>query len=161
MPDQPIQQNTERRLLPAWYYEAFGYKMAGLNYAQIAEKCGYSHVRVRTIFARGGALYDLYREWVETKKADAIEESVDMMFSHLPDTIRMMVLRAKNNPGLVGLEAGKVIMGYTLGKPEERMKLNATVAVVNLTDWALAQGEKIKGNVGRTDEAASEVAATS
>lgn len=154
------QKLTESKsLLPSWYYDAFALRLAGLTYDKISEKLQKHPAYVRSIFAKGGKLYDFWRSYVENEKDERIQESLDMMHGHLPDVIRAMIIRAEKNGGIAGVEAGKVLLSYTMGKPEQHVKLDAKVGIFNFGDWALAQAESMKtknaeqSEVQRTGEA--------
>ncbi len=130
-------KHTESFMVPSWYYEAFALKIRGVNYQNIADKVGKSVDTVKHIFAKSGKMYHFWREYVEATKSQNVEESLDMLFAHLPDAIRMHVVAGqdhKDNP-MVALLARQKIMDYTLGKPEDRLKINASVAVMTFADW--------------------------
>jgi len=138
------ESSREMKLLPTWYYNAFALRFLGFKYEEIAKQTGKSLSVVQKLFYKNGALFKYWRDYVEHRKAEQIEESNDMLFSRLPDSVRRLIMHAQQGKGLVSLEAIKTQMQYTMGKPEDRIKLDATVGIFNFTDWALKQAESIK-----------------
>lgn len=136
---QTIAQNsTKTSLVPVVYFEMFSLRTIGLTYKQIAEKTGYHEDRIRHIFARGGVLYQLWSEWLEIAKKNSLEEAFAIMFGHLPDIVRTRVLHAKRfDMGAVA--SSKIILDYTLGRPEKRFNINARAQVATFTDWVKQQ----------------------
>lgn len=111
-------QNDTKSLVPAAYFKMFSLRLLGLTYSQIAEKTGYSEVHVRRLFAKGGQLQGLWLDFQKDAIENGVEESKDMLFGHLPDVVRSLIMLAKSNkPGAV--RAAGIIMDYTLGKPPE------------------------------------------
>ena len=111
-------QNDTKSLVPAAYFQMFSLRLLGLTYSQIAEKTGYSEAHIRRLFAKGGKLYGLWLDFQKDAIENGLEESKDMMFGHLPDVVRSLIMLAKSNkPGAV--RAAGIIMDYTLGKPPE------------------------------------------
>lgn len=143
----------EPALVPAWYWDAFALRFMGLTYPQIAEKTQKSLSSVRHIFAKSGAMYKYWRDYVEVRKSESVEEGVDMLYGHLPNAMRKLITHAVEGRGLVSLEAIRTQMQYTIGKPEDRIKLDATVGIFNFTDWALSEQEKIKKEKQSDEEA--------
>lgn len=96
----------------------FSLRLLGLTYSQIAEKTGYSEVHVRRLFAKGGVLHGMWQDFQQTATEEAKDDSITMMYGHLPDITRALIMLAKSNrPGAV--RAAGIIMDYTLGKPAE------------------------------------------
>ena len=97
-----------------------------MTYSQIAEKTGYSEAHVRRLFAKGGALYGLWLDFQKDAFEEGVHESVTMMFGHLPDITRALIMQAKSmQPGAV--RAAEMIFNYTLDKsPESPALLNET-----------------------------------
>ena len=152
MADQLEQKVTSSRtLLPAGHYKAFGLRMQGYTLEQVAEQTGYSYSYVRKIFARSGTLYQYWRQWVEEKHADVVEEALDMAFGNLPDAMRRHIVAGQNTRSMVGVVARQDIFAYTLGKPEQRLKLDARVGLFNFGDWAIQQAESIKAKQNGTE----------
>jgi hypothetical protein len=124
----------------------FALRILGLTYAQIAEKTGYKEDTVKHLFAAAGVLGKLWKEWTEKAKGESVEESLNMMFGHLPDIVRANILDAKmtNTPGAVA--ARKIIFDYTLGEPEKRVKLDAKIGIYTFADWIKAETLKDQEN---------------
>lgn len=158
--NQPAQNNTSsKEILPAWYFSAFGHRMQGLTYEQTAELVRKHPDTVRHLFSKNGAMYNYWREWATMEQQDNVEATVDMVFGKLP-----MLMRAAINTALMPNMAGVVqrerLFDYTLGKPEDRIKIQATVGIFNMADWAIQQAEKLKEDesAGRSSETITEVA---
>lgn len=151
MSEEITQKNTKLALVPAKYYEIFALRMLGLTYEQIAEKTKYTADHIRHLFARGGVLHDFWRNWVEDFKKENVDEAMDMMFGHLPDIVRANILHAKSQ-ALGAVLARKMLFEYTLGKPEDRLKINAAVGIFTFADYVkqqtLAQKENDKSTAG-------------
>lgn len=149
MSKEITQNSTKWSLVPAKYYDVFALRILGLTYEQIAEKTNYSPDRIRHLFARGGVLYKFWRSWVEDFKKESVDEALDMMFGHLPDIVRANILHAKSQ-AMGAVLARKMLFEYTLGKPEDRLKISAAVGVFTFADWVkqqtLAQKENDKQN---------------
>lgn len=139
-----LQNATKNGLVPAKYYDIFGLRILGLTYKQIAEKIGYSEQHIRRLFAKGGMLYSFWEQWLDVAKEDSIDEAINMMFGHLPDIVRANILDAKMTNSPVAVAARKMIFEYTLGKPEERMKIDAKLGTYTFTDWVKAETLKEK-----------------
>ena len=113
-------QNDTKSLVPAAYFRMFNLRLLGLTYAQIADKTGYSEAHVRRLFAKGGALYDLWLEFQKSAFEEGVQESVTMMYGHLPDITRALIMQAKSmQPGAV--KAMEMIFNYTLDKTAEKI----------------------------------------
>ena len=128
---------TEGEIVPVWYYEAFGLKIKGVSYPNIAKTLGKSLSSVKQIFYSKGKMYRFYREYAEAQKAENVEDALDMMMAHIPDVLRMEIVAAQDhgeNPMVAMLSRHK-IMDYALGKPEDRLKINASIAVMTFADW--------------------------
>ena len=153
---------NSKGILPALYFTAFGHRMQGLTYAQIAEIVGKHPDYVRSLFSKGGAMYEYWREFALMEQQENVEATIDMVFGKLP-----MLMRAAINTALMPNMAGVVqrerLFDYTLGKPEDRIKIQASVGIFNMADWAIAQAEKIKEyeSTGRSSEIITEVAGES
>jgi hypothetical protein len=130
MKKDDLQKITEKALVPVKHYEMLYLRFMGLTYKKIAEQMGYTHDTVRGYFAKGGRLHELYRLWVETAKKNAIEESLDMMYGHLPDIVRSRIVLAKSM-GKGSNEAAKMIFSYTLGNPDKNVVSSQTNVQVN------------------------------
>jgi hypothetical protein len=126
--------NNTKSLVSTVYYQMFQLRLMGLTYPQIAGKTGYSEDHVKHIFAKGGVLYELWQEWKRAAKENSLEEALDLMFGHLPDIARANVVDAKQTNSPVGIAARKMIFDYTLGKPEEKLKVNAQVGIYTVAD---------------------------
>lgn len=141
---ETLQKQTNTSLMPSAYYDMFAYRLLGLTYKDIAEKTGYSHGFVRTLFSKGNVIYNFWREYVQEKKAEITEEHQDMMWGHLSDSTRRLMLHAIHGKGLVSLEAIKTHFKYTVGEPQAKVKIDATLGVYNFADWAKSVAESIK-----------------
>lgn len=150
---------NSKSVIPAWYFIAFGLRMKGLTFAQIAEYVRKHPDYVRSLFARSGAMYEYWREHANEEQKDNTEAAMDMIFGHLPEYTRAAIVVAKNTTSMIGVAQRDRLFDYALGKPEDRIKLNATVGVFNFTDWALAQAEEIKEyeNAQRAGDDAAEI----
>ena len=145
-----VAQNRTNSLVPAAYYTIFLLRITGLTYKQISERTNYHEDTIRHLFCADGALRKLYREWTENYKKENLDEGMDSMFAHLPDFIKAGIIDAKTTGSMVGFVNRKLFMEYTLGKPEERIKLDAKVGVYTFADWikqqTLAKKEHEKSN---------------
>jgi hypothetical protein len=140
-----VQKSTDHKMpIPAWYMEAFALRMMGYTYQEIARKTQKSDSHIRNLFAKSGKLYGYWRDYVEEHKSHNIEEALDMAFAHLPNAMRAHIIASQNVKSSVGLEARRDLFAYTLGKPDQRVKLDAKVGIFNFGDWAMAQAESIK-----------------
>ncbi len=137
MNDEKPQKHTFE-LVPMAYYEMFAYRMAGLTYKQIAEKTKYTEDWVRHIFAKGGALNELYRNFLQRAKEESVDEAMDMMFAHLPDIVKMRIKQAKNGTDAGAVVSSKMIMDYTLGDPRDRAKKGGGIGFT-FSDWIKQQ----------------------
>lgn len=153
--------STGNALLPAWYYDAFTLRFLGYKYKDIAERTGKAEDTIKKLFAKSGALYKYWRDYVEVRKSEHVEESMDMLYGRLPDSVRTLIVHAVQGKGLVSLEAIRTHMAYTMGKPEDRIKLDATVGIFNFSDWALAEAEKLKKENGQGEQKTERVAGVS
>jgi hypothetical protein len=132
--------------IPAKYFDVFEWKLLGLTYKQIAERTSYSLIHIKHLFMKGGVLYEYWRDYAENKKSEVIEEMLDMAFTHGPDAMRAHILDAKLTNSPIGIAARKILFEYTLGRPEERLKLDAKVGVYTFADWIKAETLKDKEN---------------
>lgn len=112
--DKPIALKSTNKLVPALYYEMFVLRIQGYDMKEIAQQTGYSHSHVKHVFMKGGVLNDLYRDWVENRKGDKVEEAMDLMFEHLPDVVRANIGHAMTT-GIGAPAARKLIFDGTLG----------------------------------------------
>lgn len=135
MSGNKLQENTSGSLLPAVYYDMFAMRIAGAEYKQIAEQTGYSYSHVRTLFSKNGKIYDFWQKWVQEKKAENVQQALDTMFGHLPDVVKANITHALTIGKEGSVMARKILFDYTLGTPEQRVKLDARVAVGSLADW--------------------------
>ncbi len=155
-----VQNRTNsKELVPPWYFTAFGLRMQGLTYDQIAESVRKSPAHVRSLFAKSGAMYEYWREYASIEQQDNVEAAIDMVFGKLPTLMRAAINTALM-PNMAGVVQRERLFDYTLGKPEDRIKIQATVGIFNMADWAMAQAEKIKEyeSTGRSSETITEVA---
>lgn len=155
----PQKSTDSKKMLPAWYFSAFGHRMQGNTYEQIAEIVRKHPDTVRHLFAKSGAMYDYWREWASMEQQDNVEAAVDMVFGKLPVLMKAAINTALL-PNMAGVVQRERLFDYTLGKPEDRIKIQATVGIFNMSDWAIQQAEKIKEHesVGRSSEVITEVA---
>lgn len=136
--------NDTKSLVPAKYYEIFALKILGLTYDKIAQRTGYSESHIKLLFSSKGVLNKLWQSWCENAKKDNVDEALTMMFGHLPDIVRANIIDAKSTDSMVGIAARKMLFEYTLGKPEERLKLEAKIGVYTFADWIKAETLKDK-----------------
>lgn len=145
MADITTQKGTKNKdIMPLWYYDAFALRLMGFSEKDIAEKVGKSYDHVRTVFSKNGKIYKFWRTVAEERKIQETEDVMDMLWGRLSNSARRLVMHAEQGKGLVSLEAIRTHFSYTLGKPEDRVKLDATIGIFNFGDWALAQSESIK-----------------
>lgn len=160
MPDNKTPKNTSLDMLPARYYEMFALRMLGVDYQTIATKTGYTYSWVRHVFAKGGALYQFWQDWVAEQKTEKVNESLDMMFAHLPELVKANIIHAKDYNLNGSVLARKIIFDYTLGSPEQKIKLDAKVGVYTFADWVkmktLEAEEKDKNDRARTETLSEE-----
>lgn len=126
------------------YYSILELRMAGLEHDQIAEKTGYTGQYIRKLFARGGKLHDVFEKYQVEGTEAALKEANIILFGGLPKAARAMVMTAQMPFSREGVAAGKVLFEYTMGKPTETVKLDASLKIFNFSDWAKAQMESIK-----------------
>lgn len=119
-------QNDTKSLVPIAYFDIFSLRLLGMTYTEIADKTGYSESHVRRLFAKNGAMHDIWESYRKEAKEGGIDDAITMMFGNLPDITRALIERAKGS-GRGAVEAGKIIMHYTLGKPPEKVNLKAEV----------------------------------
>lgn len=155
MSSLPVQNNT-KELLPAVYYEMFGYRMAGLTYKQIAERTGYSESHTRLLFSKNGVLHKFWRSWVEDRKSEVIDQVSDMEFGHLEDIVRQNILDAKRPDSMVAVIARKMIFDRTRGPVQQNVKITGTLATMSFTEWMRLQTEKINDESKRSGVAESD-----
>jgi 2-iminoacetate synthase ThiH len=118
----PMLQNDTKYLVPATYFRMFNLRLLGLTYAQIAEKTGYLEAHIRRLFAKDGALYNLRLDLQKDAFEEGVEDDITMMFGHLPDITRALIMQAKNmQPGAV--KAAEMIFNYTLDQSSEKTNL--------------------------------------
>lgn len=119
-------QNDTKSLVPVVYFDIFSLRLLGMTYAEIAAKTGYSESHIRRLFAKNGAMHEIWQSYRQEAKESGIEDAIMMMFGNLPDVTRTLIDTAKS--GRRGAnEAAKIIMHYTLGKPTEKVNIQADV----------------------------------
>lgn len=123
MSEEVTTPKNTKSLVPTVYYDMLYLKFMGLDYKQIAERTGYSYDWVKHLFAKGGVLYDLHTQWLETAKKNSMEDSLEMMWGHLPDIVRSRIVAAKGF-GAPANTAAEIILRYTLGNPDKPMIQN-------------------------------------
>lgn len=133
-----IATNSNKQIVPRVYFDMLAYRMAGLTYKQIAEKTNYSEWRVEHIFAKGGLLHDLYKNYLQVAKENSVDEAIDMMFAHLPDITKKLIMHAKTGDDAGAVISSKIIMDYTLGDPKERAKKGGGIGFT-FSDWIKQQ----------------------
>jgi len=111
-----LQKPTNTELVPAAYYDIFALKILGEDNKKIAQQTGYSEQWIRYLFCSKGALHDLYRSWVDSKKKDNLEEVFDIINGNLPDIIRARAMHAKSFVA-GSVESSKLLLAYVLGDP--------------------------------------------
>lgn len=126
------QKTTNKGLMPTWYYDAFKLRVMGLTYKAIATRLDKNEDWIRKLFSKNGQLYQHYRDWVQENKSDEMDLVNDMLFSHLPDSIRRLIGHAKDGDGFLSLAAIKQHMEYTLPKPKEVVDLNISFTTADL-----------------------------
>ena len=111
-------QKDTKQLVPTKYFDVFTFRLMGLTYEQIAAKTGYSSDWIRHMFSKGGVLQQLWLNWLQSAKAESIDEAITMMFGHLPDVVRARIVHAKGqDKGAV--ESSKMIFKHTLDKDDD------------------------------------------
>lgn len=145
MTEEIIPNNT-KSIVPLKYYEMFGLRIMGLTYKQIAEKTDYSEAHIKLLFSNNGVLGKLWADWLEKAKGDNVEESLSMMFGHLPDIVRANIIDAKQMGTPTAIAARKMIFEYTLGKPEEKLKFDGRLGIFTFADWIKAETLKDQQN---------------
>src|SRR3989338_825034 len=138
--------NSTKSLVPVKYYEIFAYRLIGLTYKQIGSKTNYSEGYIKHLFCSKGVLFEFWLSWLKMAKEESIEEALTMMFGHLPDIVRANIIDAKTTGSMIGIAARKILFEYTLGKPEERLKLDAKLGIYTFADWIKAETLKDKAN---------------
>lgn len=133
-----MRNQASRGIVPAIYYDMFAMRVAGADYRQIAEATGYHYNYVRTLFCRTGKLYQFYRDYVEEHKAEKIEQATDILFESLPDTVRANIAHGLT-PTEGAVMARKLTFDYTLGSPEQKIKLDARVGIFSMADFIKAK----------------------
>jgi len=158
MADKKTRKNIGKAMIPAKYYQIFALKLTGYKYDAIAKMTGYTEDWLRHLFCKGGALYEVWRGWAETAKGEFEEEVMDMAFANLPDIMRRRILHARgmveDDPGAV--LSSKIILDYTLGKPEKRMRNKDSNSDINFTsfaDWIKYMTEKKEEEENNNDSA--------
>ena len=111
------------------YGNIFTMRFLGQTFDQIAEKTGYNSSYLRQLFMEGGKLYQPWQEFNAKARESSIDEAYTIMFGKLPDIVRTLANTASMPFEMSGVAAGKTLMEYSLGKPVERVVLNANVAV--------------------------------
>lgn len=129
-----VPTNNDKRLVDPVYFEMFRLKLMGLTYENIAARTGYSASRVEHIFCKGGPLYDYWQKWKQENYELSVEDSMTMMFGHTPQIVRTMIVSAEKPHSMVGLMAGTKILEYTLGKPEEKIKIKGTMVFATVAE---------------------------
>lgn len=135
-------QNDTKSLVPITYFDIFSLRLLGMTYSEIAAKTNYSESHIRRLFAKGGAMRQLWEKFEQEVKDSRIEESQSMMFGNLPDVMRTLIATAKGK-GQGAIEASKVILAYTLGRPPE--KVNSETQEQHpqtLADWIKFETKK-------------------
>lgn len=136
-------QNDTKSLVPAAYFKMFSLRLLGYTYAQIADKTGYSEAHVRRLFAKGGVLHSMWQDFQQTATEEAKDDSITMMYGHLPDITRALIMQAKSmGPGAI--RAAEIIFSYTLGKPKSYFNPEAETEELSLTDLIKYEAQKEK-----------------
>lgn len=134
--DTQLKQNESKRisrLVPVWYFQAFGLKIMGLTYETIARECGKSVSAVEKLFYSKGFMYNYWQEWSKERKDRNSADAMDMIFGHLPEYTRAAIMVAKNTTNPMGVKQRERLFDYTLGKPVERtVNLNLDTS---FADW--------------------------
>jgi hypothetical protein len=81
-----------------------------------------------------------------------VEESMNMMFGHLPDIVRANIVDAKSIGTPVAVAARKMIFDHTLGKPVEKIKFDGRLGIYNFADWIKSENEQRENNAGVLSE---------
>lgn len=126
-------RKSTNNVVPAWYYQAFSLRAMGFSYEQISERMGYKVDTVKHLFCVNGALHDLWIEWIDTSRKMALDESLMIMYAHLPDIIRARAVQAKQN-NMIGYLSSQMIMQYTLGKPDKKTT-EGDQAIITFSEW--------------------------
>ena len=133
------------------YLNVFTLRFLGKTFEEIGQATGYSPAYLRQLFMKGGKLHDPWKEFELKAREVSIDETYTVLFAELPNVVRAMIQNSKLPFDMSAVVAGKTLMEYGLGKPEEKLKLSGTVGIVNFSDWAMAQAEELKQN-DRTSE---------
>ena len=88
-------QNDTKSLVPIIYFDMFSFRVLGKTYAEIAVKTGYSESHVRRLFAKDGAMHEIWLHFQQKAKDSGIDEAYTMMFGNLPDIVRNLVKSQK------------------------------------------------------------------
>lgn len=132
---EKISQNiTNTRLINPVYFQMFRAKLLGLTYKQIADQLGYAEGSVRHIFTRGGPLYEYWQDWKREQMELSADEAMEIMFGHTPQIVRTMAVSAERPHSMVGFLAGAKILEYTLGKPEEKVKVSGGLVFATIAE---------------------------
>lgn len=99
-------------------YQAFGLRLKGLTLAQIAGKLDLTDGYVEHLFAKNGALYELWQDYRFRMKSEIMEEALDMMVGNLADITRAGIIEAKGS-GMPANVARKIIYDIVLGRPAQ------------------------------------------
>lgn len=107
----------------------------GLTYEEIGKRTGLTAQYLRRLFMKGGKLHALFQEFAKVYHGEMTEETMNVIFGNMPDVARTMVATAQLPFTPASVMAGRVLLEYGLGSPEQRVKLNATVGVMTFADY--------------------------
>lgn len=113
-PEKPAQGGT-KKIVPVVYYEMLAYRLQGFTYREIAKMVDYHEDRVRHLFAKGGVLNGLWRDWVTTHRNEVVDNALLELYEELPEIMRVTALVAKGR-GPDGTAARKQIQDMLLGE---------------------------------------------
>jgi len=147
------QKRTRRALMPAIYTKILNMRMLGYPYNKIAEQTSYSESWLRQLFSKGGILYDYYSNFVKETRDSNTREALDIMFAHLPDVIKRLVMNAKNGSDPSAVSSAKIILSYTLGLPKD-FKQEESDSATSLAD--LVKQETLMRRRAEQEEAEAE-----
>lgn len=153
--NQDNRHKQTNKLVPGIYYDIFAMRIQGYEMKKIAEETGYTYGWIRTLFARGGVLYEYWRDWVENRKADQVERAIDMAFEHLPDVMKANIQHAMT-PFEGAPMARKLIFDLTLGdlikRADSKQVGTEVVTVAELIKKATLAKQEIEKDGQQTND---------
>lgn len=152
-PEKPAQGST-KKIVPVVYYEMLAYRLQGFTYREIASMVDYHEDRVRHLFAKGGVLNGLWRDWVTTHRNEVVDNALVELYEELPEIMRVTALVAKSR-GPDGTAARKQIQDMLLGDTRRPVTAGTDNSI---SEEKKAEIRKAFTNFGVLDVAATTVA---